>query len=90
MEEKEIKTRLQSIERSIVAFEKSIERRRDSVTQRFPAPFIFLSTFGVVCIFYGLEKIIDATPFITQNPYLLVIGGASILIATGAFYKKLQ
>lgn len=89
MEEKDVKSRLQNIEKSVISFEKTIARRRDSVLQRFPTLFLFLSTFGLVCILYSLEKMIDTTPLLTHNPYILFIIGASILVITGALYKKL-
>lgn len=89
MQESEIKHRLKNIEQSVVLFEKTIAKRRDSVLQRFPTLFLFLSTFGVVCILYSLEKMIDTTPFLTQNPYILFIVGTAILVITGALYKKL-
>lgn len=90
MEEQDVKSRLKNIEKSIISFEGALLKRRDSASERFPAPFLFLSTFGVVCILYGLEKIIDATPYLAKNPYLLIVAGAAILVGTGAFYRKLQ
>ena len=60
-----------------------------NVLERFPFVFLGLSTFGAVMIFYGFEKIIDRIPFLYDKPILMLVLGFTILILTGALYRKL-
>lgn len=69
--------------------EKKVKTYQKSALERFPFLFLTLSTFGGVMIFYGFEKIIDATPFIADNPVSMIVLGILILMGTGAVYKKL-
>jgi uncharacterized membrane protein len=89
MNEKDLKKRLIEMERSIVNFEHLLKKRRNSTIKKFPTTFLFLSTFGLVCMLYGLEKIIDTTPLLSHNPFILVVVGVAVLILTGALYRKL-
>lgn len=68
--------------------EKVISYQKNAIS-RFPFIFLGLSTFGGVMIFYGFEKIIDQTPFLSDNPLGMLIVGFMILVLTGALYRKL-
>ncbi len=65
-----------------------IEQRK-SVFRRFPLVFTLLGTFGVVCTFYGFNKILAKIPLIAHNPYIALVIGVIILLFTGTLYKKL-
>jgi len=52
--------------------------------------FVLLTSFGLVATFYGFEKIIDQITFFTENPQMILVVGVTILVATGALYKKLD
>jgi hypothetical protein len=93
-----MKETLKSIETTVVrevgGVTKTLEQQavhyRQSVLQRFPFLIIGLSTFGLVAVLYGFEKIIDSIPVLADNPlYVLAVGLLSLAI-TGTLYKKLQ
>lgn len=63
---------------------------RDSAFARFPMVFVLLSSFGLVSTFYGFEKIIDEIPYFAENPQMILIMGVTVLVGTGALYKKLN
>jgi len=65
-------------------------KMRDSAFARFPIVFVFLSTFGLIATFYGLEKMIDQIDYLHDKPYLIFLLGVSFLASTGALYKKLN
>lgn len=92
MNEKELlrhKSALRKAEESILKLERTLTKRRNSALRRFPIIFLLLSTFGLVCTFYGFEKYIDSVPFLSENPYALLGTGIGILVLTGTLYKKL-
>lgn len=67
-----------------------VERRRETVLERFPLLFVLLSTFGFVATLYGFEGIIDRIDLLADNPWLLLALGLLVLGGTGSLYKKLQ
>lgn len=72
---------------------KRIDRQRKSVFARHPIIIGFASAFGVVCMFYGLEKILDSIPFFADSEYsgyLMFLTGTIILTITGSLFSKLQ
>jgi len=93
-----MKQTFKSIETTVVkevegvtkSFEQHAQYYRKSVMQRFPFLVIGLSTFGVVSVFYGFEKIIDSIPFLEENPTLMLLIGLISLSVTGTLYKKLR
>jgi hypothetical protein len=78
----------------VLHLEKDIEGKmkthQKNPISRFPFIFLGLSTFGGVMVFHGFEKIIDQTPYLSNNPLGILILGFIILILTGALYRKLQ
>ncbi|MEK7471926.1 MAG: hypothetical protein AAB624_01630 [Patescibacteria group bacterium] len=69
--------------------ERAIIEKRIRVSQRFPLWTTLTATFGVVAIFYGLEKLIDKVPLLSNNPWILLVVGVLTLIVTGTTYQKL-
>ena len=63
---------------------------RNSAFTLFPMLFVLLTSFGLVATFYGFEKVIDQIPYFTENPHMILVTGVSILLFTGALYKKLS
>lgn len=47
-----------------------------------------LGAFGLVSLFYGLEKLLDRSAF-ADRPIEMIIFGMLILLLTGAYYRKL-
>ncbi|MCI5051124.1 MAG: hypothetical protein MRY57_02355 [Candidatus Pacebacteria bacterium] len=83
----------QNKEISYVSFknlEEKVSRYQKNAIEKYPFIFLGLSTFGGVAVFYGFEKIIDETPFLADKPLMILIAGFSILILTGALYRKLN
>lgn len=64
--------------------------RRESLAQRFPLFFGLMATFGLVSVLYGFEKLIDRVDLFVNNPWILLVFGISLLLLTGAAYKKLN
>ncbi len=68
----------------------SIHNKRESAAERFPLFFGLAATFGLVSILYGFEKVIDGIPVLAEHPWILLVAGLTILVATGTAYKKLN
>jgi len=85
-----IKKEIKKIESIGANFSDKFRSTRDSAFTRFPLLFLLLSTFGLVATFYGFEKVIDQIPFFIEKPHMVLLTGITILLATGALYKKLS
>ncbi len=70
--------------------EQRVVRARKTYAQKYPLLFAIGSSFGLVSTFYGFEKIIDQIDVFTENPWILLATGLTLLIVTGAFYNKLS
>ena len=79
---KEAVKKLEKIEK------KSLDYPR-SALERFPFLILSLSTFGVVAVLYGFEKIIDSIPWFADKPLLILGSGFAALVVTGTLFKKL-
>lgn len=66
-----------------------LREERNLVQKKFPLPVALLGTFGFICTWAGLYRIIQEIDFIYRNPIALLAFGLAILIITGAAYKKL-
>lgn len=64
--------------------------QRQAVFSRFPLLFTLLGTFGFVATLYGFEGIIDRIDILSENPWLLLATGITVLAFTGSLYKKLR
>lgn len=62
---------------------------RNTAVSKFPLLFTLLTAFGVVATFYGFEHLIDQSPWLSENPLILLSVGVGTLVLTGALYKKL-
>ena len=63
-------------------------KKEQRVLGRIPLFFLLLSSFGLVSIFYGFEKILDQTA-LTDQPILMIGVGIVLLLATGSIANKL-
>lgn len=68
---------------------KELLRERNRAVRKFPFLFTLLSAFGLVATFYGFEHLIDQTPWLVNNPLVMLAVGIGTLVLTGALYKKL-
>lgn len=84
---KQLSTALKSSEHKLVD---NLKTRKRSAFERFPIIFTMLGSFGLVAIFYGFEKLIDGSEFLSSNPWLLLATGIGILIFTGSLYDRLS
>lgn len=66
-----------------------LREERKLVQKKFPLAYALLATFGVVATWAGLNRIIQQIPILNENPIILVVVGVSILLITGAAYKRL-
>lgn len=81
-----------SIIPTIKVDDKIIEKvtaQRESLAQRHPHMFALVGAFGLVSTFYGFEKIIDQIPVLTNNPWILLVMGLTLLYVTGLALRKL-
>ena len=67
-----------------------LEPMRRSLFTRFPAIPIVLTTFGVVAVLFGFERMIMEIAWLNERPWLILLLGLAILTLTGTLYKKLQ
>lgn len=75
------------------AEEKFINRivdERSRAETKFPLIFGLTATFGLVSLLYGFEKIIDQIDLLANNPWILLVVGLTLLLITGAAYRKLN
>ena len=79
-------SKIKNVEREV---EVLVEPARKTVFKRFPVLFTLLSTFGVVCVLFGFERLITEISFFNEQPFLILLLGISILVLTGTLYKKL-
>lgn len=70
--------------------EEQVKKIRDTYANKYPLLFALGATFGFVATLYGFEKLIDKVDFFTNNPWILLGVGVSVLYVTGTFYNKLR
>ncbi len=63
---------------------------RKKVLNRFPILFTLLTTFGITAVFFGFERILSEIDFLYKRPWLILLIGILILMATGTLYKVLD
>jgi hypothetical protein len=71
-------------------FIKKVVDERSLVETRYPLLFGLTATFGLVSVLYGFEKLIDRVELFVNNPWILLVIGVLLLLATGAAYRKLN
>ena len=90
MDKTHIEAELQKLKELRLRMSDSVLHMRENAFRKFPFLFIFLSTFGVVATFLGMEMIIDGIPYLSDRPFMVLSAGILVLILTGALYKKLS
>jgi len=68
----------------------AISSKRVKIEIKHPLMFGLMTTFGFVSILYGFQKLIDRVPLFVHNPWIPLVAGIIILLATGKAYKKLN
>jgi hypothetical protein len=86
-EEKDIVAELEEVSKDV---DMLIQREGKSAFRRYPLLFGLLGTFGIVSVIYGFEGVIDALPFLKENPLVLLGLGIVVLLITGTLYKRLR
>lgn len=66
-----------------------LSRRRDYAAKKFPLGFALIATFGLVTTMNGLQKLSEKVPVLNNNPWISIVVGLLILIASGTVYRKL-
>ncbi len=66
-----------------------LREERRLVKEKFPLTFALAATIGAAATLSGINKMIDQVDFLVNNPLVLVIIGLTILLVTGAAYRKL-
>tara|TARA_B100000508_G_scaffold120018_2_gene100929 strand:+ start:1730 stop:2032 length:303 start_codon:yes stop_codon:yes gene_type:complete len=69
--------------------ESTIKPVRQNILKRFPTAFLLAVTFGVSITFFGIEQLLSRVGFLNGHPWISLIVGIGILVATGTLYKKL-
>jgi hypothetical protein len=62
---------------------------RRNLFTRYPAIPIILTTFGVVAVLYGFERLIMEYTWLYERPTIILLIGLATLTLTGTLYKKL-
>lgn len=67
-----------------------IKPQREAVFFRYPLLFTLLVTFGVAAVFFGFEKILSNSVYLSEHPWQILLIGVLVLAFTGQLYKKLK
>lgn len=67
-----------------------LREEREKTKQKFPLFYALIATFGLVATISGFSKWIDHIDFLRNNPFVLIIIGVFIMIATGTAYRKIS
>lgn len=86
MKRSEEKNVVQKLEHDIKA---EFRKERKIVAEHFPLGFALAGAFGASLLFAGVNSIIQALPYLKDNPVYMIIIGLAVLAATGTLYKKL-
>lgn len=81
---------IQEFEAMIHDVDSYMGRRSRSVFEKYPLLFSLLGTFGIVCVLYGFDAILDEYPLMKEQPLIPLVAGVLILVVTGSLYKRLQ
>jgi uncharacterized membrane protein YcjF (UPF0283 family) len=63
---------------------------RKNLIERFPALFLLTVTMGLALVIYSMELIFARWDWVQNYPWIALVIGISILLATGTLYKKLS
>lgn len=69
---------------------KLITKTQKTFSAKHPLIVTFGGALGLVCTFYGFEKLIDKIDLFNNNPWILLATGLLLLGVTGSFYNKLK
>lgn len=67
----------------------NIVDKRVKAEAKFPLITALFVTFGFVATLYGFEKMIDRIELFAEKPWILLLTGITVLVVSGAVYKKL-
>lgn len=70
--------------------EQKVVKIQKTYAQKYPILFALGGAFGLVATFYGFEKLIDKFGLFSDNPWILLGLGLTMLVLTGTFYNKLK
>lgn len=65
------------------SIESKIKKRRSVYARKYPTLTTMLAVLGVTLTYYGMERIIAATPLLQDRPLLVLIVGLFFLVITG-------
>lgn len=71
-------------------FEQTVAPLRRSIFYRYPILFTIVVAFGVTTTLVGFELVLMEWTYVYERPWLVLLLGLSILVATGTLYKKLR
>jgi hypothetical protein len=80
--------KLDKLNQQEVRLLRMIQNEQKLAKEKFPLIFALTATFGIVATVSGFGKTIDKIPMLRDHPYILIIIGATVLIITGAVYKR--
>ena len=66
-----------------------VKKPREVVFRRYPFLFTLLVTFGVAAVFFGFEKILSNSFYLSDKPWLILVIGVLVLAFSGQLYKRL-
>jgi hypothetical protein len=81
---------LKDVEYVAKEVDRTIQKHGSPVFHKYPLTFTLLSLFGFSAVLYGFERVFDEISFFYEHPFVLLLAGLAILMATGTLYKWLQ
>ncbi len=81
---------LEKFEKYTKEIHDDFHKTNKQVFRKYPLLFSTLILFGVVSFTKRFELIVFKIDFLVQNPELLLLIGAVILLFTGKLYKAIQ
>jgi hypothetical protein len=81
---------LEDFEQTAREMNEYMHKHNRTVFGRYPLLFSFLATFGVVCVLYGFENILNEIPLMEAYPVIPLLVGVLILLFTGTLYKRIE
>ena len=83
-----------SVQSVITEVENGMEQHfapvRKNLIERFPILFMLITTGGFVLVLFSMEAIFADWFLLQEYPWVTLLIGISILVATGTLYKKLS
>ena len=90
MNEKENMDLLENIEKVIKDLDNLQQHKNKNILAKYPVTFSIATIFGIAAILHGAQNVFDNISFFNNHPFVTILLGVIIMIATGSTYRILQ